>query len=228
MPACLGGEVGRRDVQLRVGEQRHLRRVVSDRRDEADEPVGGHDRIVLADAVARAGRDPDLLLELARRPRDDRGRDVVEARREARQADVFQLALEVAVLVGRIRVLDHLLPQLVDLGPKRRVLRLGVHQAREPAVGVAERARDAFGADLEGPQHRRSPALDAVQPTARRLTEVDRDQDDREQHEHTRHDPPLEGGGTAGGQPRRPGARNGRPQDRKPCGAVPLHENALV
>ena len=102
-------------------------------------------------------------------------------------------------------------------------------QPREPAVGVAERARDAVGADLERPQHGRAGALDAVQPAARRLAEVDRDQDEREQHEDSRHDSPLDGGGTAGGRAGGPGARSGGPQDRNPCAAVPvLHENEPV
>ena len=50
-----------------------------------------------------------------------------------------------------------------------------------------------------------------------------------EQHEYSRHDSPLEGGGTAGGKPGGPGARCGGPQDRNPCAAVPvLHENEPV
>ena len=65
-------------------------------------------------------------------------------------------------------------------------------------------------------------------PGRRHAAARPRAQHRREQDERPRHDPPPGGSGTAGGQPGRPGARNRRPQDRKPCGAVPLHENALV
>jgi hypothetical protein len=141
----------------------------------------------------------------------------------------MQLAAKLVDLLRGVDVLDRFRAQLVELGPEAGVLGLRVDQPGEPAVAVAEGRGDAVGADLEGPQHGRAGALDTMQAAARRLAEIDGDQDEREQHEHSRHDSPLEGGGTAGGKPGGPGARCGGPQDRNPCAAVPvLHENEPV
>jgi hypothetical protein len=121
---------------------------------------------------------PTSLLKLARRSRDHVGVDVVVVLWEARQADVVELSAKVVHLLSRVDVLDRRRAQLVDLRTQTGVLGLRVDQAREPVVGVAEGRRDAVCADLEGPQHGRTRALDTVQPPARRLTEVDRDQDE--------------------------------------------------
>src|SRR5205823_14518106 len=101
----------------------------------------------------------DLLLELARGPAGDLGRDGIEAGWEARRADVVELSLQVGVLLGSRLVLDHLLAEPVDLPAERRILRLRVDEARKPAVAVPERACNALGAHLERPQHRGAAAL---------------------------------------------------------------------
>ena len=229
-PARLRLDVERRDVEVRVGEQRHLRGVAGDLADLADEPVGRDDRIVDADPAARARGDPDLLLELARRPRDDVGGDRTVVLREARQADVVQLARRSSSCCGRVRVLDRLARaacRAARAGARSRTSRgSGRRTSRRcPGTGAATR----LAPTSNGRSTRRAGALDAVQPAARRLTEIDGDQDEREQHEHSRHDSPLDGGGTAGGRAGGPGARSGGPQDRNPCAAVPvLHENEPV
>ena len=56
-------------------EQRHAGGALRRLRHLADETVRCHDRVVDVDVVVRAGRDDDLLLELARRAADDLGGD---------------------------------------------------------------------------------------------------------------------------------------------------------
>ncbi len=103
---------------------------------------------------------------------------------------VVELTLEVGVLLERGIALDELLHELLVLPAERGVLRLGVGQAVHPAGGVAERARDTVGADLERPQDPGGRALDAVEG---RRSERDRDQDEREQDESGHNDPALHG-----------------------------------
>src|SRR5262249_23103587 len=110
--------------------------------------------------------------------------------------------LQRRVLLARRLALDELLAQLVDLAAQLLVLRLRVREARDPAGEVAERLRDAVRGDLERPQHGGGGALRVVPPTVARLAEVDRQQDERDQHEAD-HDEASPGGlslaGTAGG-----------------------------
>ena len=116
----------------------------------ADEPGVRHDRVVQLDAVRRAGADDDLLHERRRRLRDDVRGHVTVVAREAAAVDEVELLAKGGVLARRCGILGRLLPKLVDLAAELVVLGLGVDEVGKVAVGVAERARDAVGSNLEG------------------------------------------------------------------------------
>ena len=59
-------QVERSDRARRIREQRHAREVRSDARHLADQTVRGHDRVVLAHALLRAGGDDDPLRDIGR------------------------------------------------------------------------------------------------------------------------------------------------------------------
>src|SRR5262249_11431092 len=92
-----------------VRDERDLRRTAVEVGDATDEPIVRHDRRVLPDAAARARGDDDLLIELARRARDDSRGDRRVVRREAGAVDVVQEIPELDVLLVGGLVLDHLL-----------------------------------------------------------------------------------------------------------------------
>ena len=100
--------------------------------------------------------------------------------REAGAVEVAEDRLQLGVLADGGLVEDRLLPGLVALPAELLVLVAGVDQAAEPARGVAERARDALGADLERAQDARPAGLDAVQEAAVGLPEVDGDERERD------------------------------------------------
>ena len=111
---------------------------------------------------------------------DHAGRDRAVVLREARAVEVAEDRLQLGVLADGGLVEDRLLAGLVALLAELLVLVAGVDQAAEPARGVAERARDALGADLERAQDARAAGLDAVQEAAVGLPEVDGDERERD------------------------------------------------
>ena len=162
LAAALGdaGRVGR-DVQGRdgarlVGEQRDERDVRGDLRHLADEALGVDDDVVLGEAAVLAGADDDLVGELPAGAPDHTGRDRAVVLREAGAVEVAEDRLQLGVLADGGLVEDRLLPGLVALLAQLLVLVAGVDQAAEPARSVAERARDALGADLERAQDARA------------------------------------------------------------------------
>ena len=149
------------DRAVLVGQQRHLGRAAGDVGHPTHQSVVRHDRGVLLDAGIGAGRDPDLLFELGGPGDDPRvHRRVVE--REARAVDELELLPEFSVLLQRRLSQQLLLAQLVHLLLQARVLPLHVHEAREVAVDVPERAGDPLGGHLEWAEHGRPGALHAV------------------------------------------------------------------
>ena len=121
---------------------------------------------------------------------------------------------------------DELLQQLLVLPAEPRVLGLGVGEAVHPAGGVAERARDTVGADLERPQDRRRAV--PWTPSRARRAERDGDQHEREQHESAHDDPALDGAGAVRGVAGSRGALDGGAQDRETDGPVAWHRLVSV
>ena len=98
-----------------VGEQLDARGSRRHAGHEADEAVGGDDRVVDANAVARARRNDDRLRERPGRPADDLGGDRLEVAREPGTVAVGQQAPEIVVLLERELALDRALAQLLDV-----------------------------------------------------------------------------------------------------------------
>ena len=134
-----------------------------------------------------------MLVELARRTRDDARVHRPVVARELRAVDVVQLPEECRVVLLGVLVLDQLLANAVEVGAEPCVLPLRVDEAAEVAVDVAERLGDALGTELERPQHGRARRLDPVDGARGRRAERHRNQDQREQDEHPDNGPPPEG-----------------------------------
>ena len=110
------------------------------------------------------------------------------------------------------RVADHLVPaQLVAAGGRKQLL-------------VGHRVDDAVGqprGDLERGQGADDDPLGAVKGTPRGLPEVDRDQPERDEHEHGGDEPRPEGASRSRGGALT--APDGSVQHREPCCALPRH-----
>ena len=171
----------------------------------------------------------DRLVELAQRPSGHTREDRPVALGVLRGLVVVELLLEVDVLLDRRRAGAVELAVALELDPQPRVLGAGDRETVEVAVDVLERPRDPVRADLERAQYRGAAALRPVEEAAGALAEVDRDQREREQDEHSQDDPPCEGVSAAGGERRGRRALDGRAQDRQPrvAGAGTRHELRL-
>ena len=188
------------DGRVLVGQQRHLRLVRGRLRDLADEPVRGHDGVVVLDSVRASGGDDDALLELARQLGDDLRRHGLVVLRELRPGEIVQRLRQRLVLLGRELELDQPLAHPVELGLELVALGLRVHEPAHVVVEVLEGMRDARGGDLERAQDGRPGVLDRVQRSAARLAEVDGDEDERDDDEHAEDDPSLDRAAEAAAQ----------------------------
>ena len=178
-------------------------------------------RCVQPDAVARAGGDQESLAE--RRLRAEHARVHRAVVLEARQVLVAEQCLQVEVLLRCGLVPDRLERQPRVLLAQLLVLVLRRQQSVEPAVEVAERARDPLGADLEGAHRGRPDVLRAVQRPVVRLAEVDREERERE-HDEDAHHHAAPGRAAGSGGVRRGGTLDGTAQHRQSGGSVARHE----
>ncbi len=164
--------------------------LAGDRRDLADEPVAVDDRLVDADARARAAIDVERLVPDGRRAPDHARGDRVVAR--SRLAERSSPSMPLSWTFSRTAAW----PPIASLRSDRTCLRSWSRWSRAWSVSPNQPARSrnglerAVGALLDRREHLQHPALERVQAAAGRLAEVGGQEDQRERDEQSEDRPP--------------------------------------
>ena len=125
------------------------------------------------------------------------------------------------VLLGGGLVRDPLAAESLDLFLQLLVLGLRAEEVGGPSVGVLEGSSHALAGDFEGHRDGDADSLSAVQGSALRLAEVDRDERYRDEYEGDGDQPSPEGTTRSWKGAFRPSDVG--VQDGKPCCSLPRH-----
>ena len=134
--------------------------------------------------------------------------------------EVVELRPQVLVLLERELALDRPLAELAVLLAEPLGLGARSEEAVGPAVGVAERLRDALEPDRERPERRRAGRLDAAQRAVLVRAERERDEDERGEDEDAHDEPTAKRSRAARGNGRGD-TPDGQAQRRRSRAALP-------